>query len=65
VSKKVIVEIRDNGDMYDSNNTFIVNTNSLGYIFEAIPEPKVDLAQLMSLGATAEELIKMKANGLF
>lgn len=60
--KEVIAYIKD-GDLVDKDGT-IIFVNFVGFNLDEYEKPKNELSQLMSLGATPDDLIKMKANGL-
>lgn len=58
--KKVIAYVDDNGNLYDSSKS---NTtlNVSSYVWNELEE-SVDVAKLMSLGATTDDLLKLKAS---
>ncbi len=64
--KKVIATIEDNGNLVDDNGTIIMATGGMNYKFAELDETKegFSVAQLVSLGVTPDDLIKMKANGV-
>lgn len=61
--KRVICVLEDDGALNDVRGNFIMNVAHMNLNFDD-PDAKQDLSKLMSLGATPDDLIKMKANGL-
>ena len=63
--KKIVLNLGEDGNITDDNGTLIVGTTGMNYKFEEFKEvPKVDIEKLMALGATADDLIKLKATGV-
>lgn len=64
--KKVIVRIDDNGNMIDENGSIIVCVSAMNYNLAEYDESasSIDAAKLLGLGATPDDLIKLKAAGV-
>lgn len=65
--RKVIAFIDDNENLMDKNKVIICNLAGQAYDFEDAgekAEKAEDIAQLISLGVTPDDLIKLKANGI-
>lgn len=61
---KVIAEVKDNS-LYDKNGVYITSLVGTNYIFEEFKEDEsVDVAKLISLGLTSQDLISLKANNI-
>ena len=66
IMKKVIATIDDSGNLTDNNGIVMVSTTGMNYDLPELDESKegFSVAQLVSLGVTPDDLIKMKANGV-
>ena len=68
--RKVIAFIDGQQNLMDKNKAIICNLAGQAYAFEDAgekaekAEKAEDIAQLISLGVTPDDLIKLKANGL-
>lgn len=78
--KKVIVRIKDDGQMIDENGTYVVSTSGMSFVFQDFEDskdkeeeftyldvraqPGADLVRLVELGVTPDDLVKMRASGL-
>lgn len=66
MSRKILLEIQDNGNIYDAQGVFIIT--DVGYkIFELPKESSTsiqDIIKLKEAGFTSDEITDMKAKGV-
>ena len=63
--KKVIVTVDDVGNLVDDNGVSL-GLMAANFVFKEFDDTKikVDVAKLMGFGASADDLIKLKATGV-
>lgn len=61
--RKIVAYLDDSGNLIDcdKNNTGL---NVSAWSFDDAEQDAVDVAKLMSLGATSDDLLKLKASGV-
>lgn len=66
--KKIIATIDDAGNLTDDNGLIVMNIGSMSFKFKEFEEKESGesstVAQMVSLGVTTDDLIKMRASGL-
>ena len=64
--KKIVLTIDSTGQLVDDSNACIyAGFDTAGYNYKEQEEVvKADVAQLVSLGVTADDLLKLKASGI-
>ena len=60
MSKKVIVELRDDGQMYDADGIFLLSPISSTKYFDSVDSDSKTTLDLVKLGVTVDEIIKLK-----
>ena len=66
MKKKIILEIDENGNLCDKNNLWVLTEfQGLNFEYDFYDENETkDITKMLSLGCTADDLIKLKANGI-
>ncbi len=64
MAKRIILTINDNGDLMDDNGGIVMGGfESMNFVYQdADDKQAIDIAKLVSLGVTPDDLIKLKAN---
>jgi len=65
MGKKVILQLRDDGNLYDANGMLVIGTLNMNYVYFE-PESNINdvTLQLIKQGVCAEEIIKLKNQDL-
>ncbi len=64
--RKVVVEIDEAYNLHDSNGTFLMTATASNSFEEFVEPPQrlTNIAELIGLGVTPDDLLKLKASGI-